>query len=610
MRSFVFLLAFLFINMKSFAQTQPEQKDSTEIYKDIESYSKKGKFTKFIYGLIFKPIDAIIPGKKGKVIPARKVIPKSYKEYEGKVIRKIEIKTLDPFGYSVKDTARTTDGFLPKAGNAVHLKSQNITIRNLLLIHKNQLFDSLLVKESERLVRTKSYVSEVAFSFKLTSKNSDSVDVYIIEHDRWSIIPRVAVSPEKLIVNLTDKNFLGLGHESQNEYAWYHTTGSSAFKINYFIPNIKNTFATSTLHYEIDQYGNFNKTIAVDRPLFSSFAKWAAGVYFSQYFSKDSIPLPDATFIQRRFRSNTQDFWAANSMQIFKGNSEDNRTTNFISSARYLRIHYLEKPPESLDTFHIYANEDFYLASIGISGRKYLEDKYIFNFGLTEDVPIGKVYSITGGYQIRNSIGRTYVGLRFAKGNYAPWGYLSVNLEYGTYYRASKAEQGTILAGLTYFTDLMEVGQWKIRQFIKPQVTIGTNRQSYESININETNGITGFNSLTLNGTDRLLIKFQTQFYAPWRWIGFRFGPYLTYSAGMLGDLLTNFTNSKVYSQIGLGVLIKNDYLVFGTFQFSISFYPSIPDIGQNIFKFNSVKTNDIGFRDFESGKPAVVAFQ
>ncbi|MBK8586027.1 MAG: hypothetical protein IPN88_11645 [Bacteroidetes bacterium] len=157
----------------------------------------------------------MIPGKKGKVKPARKVIPKSYKAYEGKVIRKIEIKTLDPFGYSVKDTTRTTDGFLPKAGNTVHIKSQNITIRNLLLIHKNQIFDSLLVKESERLVRTKSYVSEVAFSFKLTSKNSDSVDVYIIEHDRWSIIPRVAVSPEKLVINLTDKNFLGFGHESK-----------------------------------------------------------------------------------------------------------------------------------------------------------------------------------------------------------------------------------------------------------------------------------------------------------------------------------------------------------------------------------------------------------
>ena len=104
MRSIVFLLACVIINMKSFAQTQPEQKDSAAIYKDIESYSKKGKFTKFIYGLIFKPIDAVIPGKKGKVKPARKVIPKSYKEYEGKVIRKIEIKTLDPFGYSVKDT--------------------------------------------------------------------------------------------------------------------------------------------------------------------------------------------------------------------------------------------------------------------------------------------------------------------------------------------------------------------------------------------------------------------------------------------------------------------------------------------------------------------------
>ena len=171
---------------------------------------------------------------------------------------------------------------------------------------------------------------------------------------------------------------------------------SSAIKINYLVPNIKNTFATTNLHYEKDQYGNINKSIAIDRPLFSSFAKWAAGIYFSQYFSKDSIQSSDTTFSQRRFRSNTQDYWAANSTQIFKGNTETDRTTNFISAARYLRVHYLEKPDDQIDPLHLYSNQDFYLASIGITSRKYEEDKYIFNFGITEDVPFGQVYSITG----------------------------------------------------------------------------------------------------------------------------------------------------------------------------------------------------------------------
>lgn len=111
-------------------------------------------------------------------------------------------------------------------------------------------------------------------------------------------------------------------------------------------------------------------------------------------------------------------------------------------------------------------------------------------------------------------------------------------------------------------------------------------------------------------GTNRLLITSQTQLYAPWNFIGFHFGPFLIISLGMLGDEAAGFKNSKVYSQIGLGVLIKNENLVFSTFQISIAFYPSIPGKGRDIFKFNSFKTTDFGFRDFEIGKPATVVFQ
>ena len=60
----------------------------------------------------------------------------------------------------------------------------------------------------------------------------------------------------------------------------------------------------------------------------------------------------------------------------------------------------------------------------------------------------------------------------------------------------------------------------------------------------------------------------------------------------MLGDEITGFKNSEVYSQIGLGVLIKNENLVSNRFQLSISFYPLIPGIGHNVFKMNSYQDN------------------
>ena len=200
--------------------------------------------------------------------------------------------------------------------------------------------------------------------------------------------------------------------------------------------------------------------------------------------------------------------------------------------------------------------------------------------------------------------------MRASFGSYNEWGYLSSNFEYGTFFHESNAEQGVFTAGVNYFTGLFEMGKWKFRQFVKPQVTIGVNRFSYDSLTLNEGYGLDGFNSPALSGTNRLLFTLQTQSYSPWTFAGFHFGPYITYTLGMLGNSETRFKTSKIYSQLGLGVLIKNQNLVFNTFQLSISFYPLIPGIGQDIFKMNSFRTTDFGFRDFETGKPSNVIYQ
>ena len=217
---------------------------------------------------------------------------------------------------------------------------------------------------------------------------------------------------------------------------------------------------------------------------------------------------------------------------------------------------------------------------------------------------------MTGGYQFKNQTKRAYMGARVSMGYYYPWGYLSSNFELGTFIHSSKVEEGVFTAGLDYFTGLIKLGQWRFRQFIKPQLTIGINRFPSDSLTLNEDYGLNGFRTTALQGTSRLLVKIQSQFYAPWNFIGFRFGPFLSCSFGMLGQEETGFKKSRVYSQIGFGVLVKNESLILNTFQISLSFYPQIPGVGQNIFKINSFSTEDFGYRDFEIGKPSPVEFR
>jgi hypothetical protein len=587
-----------------------ENQDSTKLYTNIESYSRRNKLIKFFYRLIFRPIASEEPKKKIKKKSFTRLIQKPMRSFEGKVIRNIHIETLDPFGYSIADTIQVKQNFFLKGGNASHIKTQRNTIRNLLLIHKNQLYDSLLVKESERLVRRQSYVRDVSFYSVAASKNSDSVDIFIRELDKWSITPKIGASPSRVVVKLSERNFLGWGHESQNNYTWHHRTGADAFYTDYYIPNIKNTYISTALHYGTDEYNHKIMSFAIDRSFFSPFAKWAGGGIITQDIQYDSILVSDTSYIPQRFKTYTQDYWVGNSMQLFKGNTENNRSTNFISALHFIRTKYAEKPEEMYDLSHAYRPENIYLASAGISTRKYVQDKFIFNYGIPEDVPVGKVYALTLGYQEKNKTGRTYLSGRISFGNFFSWGYMSSNYEYSTYLRALKAEQGILSISIIYFTHLLEIGKWRFREFAKPQLTFGINRNSAEGLNINDGNGIDGFNSSDLIGTNRLLLKLQTQSYAPWNVIGFRFGPYLIYSVGMLSDAKTGFKRSKIYSQIGIGMLIKNDNLVFNTFQFSVSYYPSIPGYKQDVFKVNSFKSSDFGYRDFEIGKPSINGYQ
>ena len=310
------------------------------------------------------------------------------------------------------------------------------------------------------------------------------------------------------------------------------------------------------------------------------------------------------------FKFNAQDYWAGHSVQLFKGNSENNRSTNFISTFRFLRIRYLDKPADINDPQHFFANEDFLMGSLGISTRKYLQDKFIFKYGVTEDVPIGKVYSLTAGYQRKHDAVRLYLGGHVSSGDYYSWGYLSYNFEYGTFFNAGRAEQGVASAGINYFTGLFIIGKWKFRQFIKPQLIIGLHRFAYDSLTLNDGFGLDGFNSSSLSGSSRLQLLFQTQAYSPWNVIGFHFGPYLTFSLGRLGNEASGFRYSKAYTQVGFGVLIKNEHLIINTFQLSMSYYPTIPGKGQNVFKSNAFRTSDFGFRDFEIGKPMPVVYQ
>jgi len=603
---YLFIFLVLFSCHQSLAQDTTKTKEETKKYSKIQTYSNKYKVTRFIYKLIFEPIQK----SAVKTNAFRKVKKTKLRTFEGKIIRNIIITSFDPFGYTVNDSTETPKNFFLRAGNSLHLKTKKFAIKNLLLIKENQPLDSLLVKESERLIRSQSYVSELFLKANLISK--DSVDISIRILDSWSTVPELDLTNSQSTFSLNEKNFFGLGHEFSNSYSKNFIGVHDGFKTSYTIPNLKNTFVRTSLAYAIDFDQNYSTLLSLERPFYSTFTRWAGGISLRQVYGSEITVSPNQTILLQRYKANFYDYWGGHSVRIFKGNSEYERSTNFFTTARLYNKNFLENPFENIDNPGAYAKESLFLTSLGISSRKYIQDKYIFNFNVVEDIASGFSYVLTGGFQNKNYINRTYIGVKVALGNFFNFGYLGTYFEYGTYFNNGRMEESAAVFKANYFTNLEEIGSWKFRQFINPEIVIGMNRPNIitDRITLNGDSGINGFNSQSLFGTKKALINFQTQGYSPWKLTGFRLNPYFRYTIGLIGNENQGLLSSKLYSQIGLGIIISNDYLVFKSFQFSFSYYPNLPLDGGSLFKTNAIRTTDFGLENFGITKPELVKYQ
>src|SRR5688572_6664519 len=122
-------VSLLFFFSDGNCQKPDEARDSLKLYRDIESFSGKRKFTKFMHHIFFKSTPKRINIKKVKKKPYGKLIQKPYSTFEGKIIRNIEIETLDPFGYSIADTIVSNQNTFTMGGNKMHIKTQRAAIR-------------------------------------------------------------------------------------------------------------------------------------------------------------------------------------------------------------------------------------------------------------------------------------------------------------------------------------------------------------------------------------------------------------------------------------------------------------------------------------------------
>ena len=604
------LFLFFFICVISWegkGQTIEKKADSISIYQDINDLSKRNKFSRFVYKLIFREsalkAENLIPSKPKK---EEKIVKK---HQEGKIIRNITIETLDPFGFSVTDEKKLPKRKLEKFGNSVHLKTKEVTIRNIMLFRKHDKLDAKLLLESERLIRSQRYIREVTIVPVDIPKNKDSIDIKIRVLDSWTLIPTGSLSSTESSAKLTERNILGFGHLISGNIKNRFDTRERAVYAQYSINNIKDTYFRFDLDYANEFNNDSKRSININRPFYSVIAKNAGGFYFENSLRTEQFPVLDTISLQN-VSYDFQEYWYGRAFKINSKSNPERYFTNLILALTYNQKVFGRMPEATLDPSNYFSNEKNWIGMIGVSKQKFYQDTFVFNYNITEDIPYGENIALIIGHQEKNSNSRMYTGLSVSYGKKYSFGYASGFAEWGSFYDAGFTEQTTFRLGLNYFSPLINLGSWRFRQFIKPTYVWGNNRdESFKDrLIFFEEDGLPGFNS-RLNGTQKWTLSFQTQSYIPGSWYGFRFSPYLNMTLGSLANKKALFS-SKVYSKFSIGALINNDFLVFNSFQISFSYYPTIPFEGDGINKFNSLENTNLSLYDFQLSKPAYIRYE
>jgi hypothetical protein len=588
------------------------EKDSI-MFTRLKKRLSKNKILNSIYDALFR--DVYNQNSSGQEIVQVEENP--FRDYEGRVIRKIYVKRLSVFGENISDTTRTAEG-IDRFLNSLHVNTKESVIRkSFLMFDVGDIINADRMRDNERLMRRSSILHDARILVLPDSKYPNLVDILVLTQDIWSLLPDAGFNNFKdFYIGVNQVNFRGLGHSWRNNfYLNYNQKPALEYYTQYTIPYIGRTFITGQAEVELRRLNN-NYAIRFFRPFLTPEMKLAGG--FEASHSRNLVNTirgedgstyrdTDSTFLTFPLNRNYLDLWLAYAFKVPFLSEEIQKRSRFVLGARISDISYTVRPEVTADTNQLFRNRREYLVGLGFSNRRYKRDFLIYGFGITEDVPYGYLASVVTGYENSDAYGkRYYTGIKLAKGQYiGSAGYIYGLLNAGAY---TNGTSGLSIES-NYFSTLHAFRQrTQIRHFVNLRYAYGTNRYTGEYVNVNRENGILDANSDRLWGTTKLGIGYQIVFFSRLNFVGFRIAPFFQTDFAFVSPKNQQLLNQVPYTGIGVGIRLRNENLTFNTFQLKFTFFPNVPDVQKLNFAFSD--TYNLRLRDFDISAPEIVPFR
>lgn len=527
------------------------------------------------------------------------------------LIENINIENIDIGGPSLEDGKNWKPGIFGRIGNALHPKTRIWVIRNILLFNEGEELNSWKINESERLLRKTGYFYDAKIKIEYADEPG-KVNINVLTKDKWTLYPQISYNPKNKngYAGFQDINFLGFGHLAELNVTHNEDTYIGwGFESGYTISNIKGSFVDAAIKLESNHKSNMLQ-INFTRPFFTVNTRWAGGLDFT--WQHDDLRFIDGdnkiNLIPHSFDS--QDLWLGRSIPVWFGGKDFRDNSSFIISGRYFRKHYRLRPVVLPDSNRIFENNRQYLFSFGFINREYYKSYYVDNFGVTEDIPIGGLFSLTTGSDDREFYNRWYYGMQVIYSTtYNSVGYFSGNFEMGGYRYKNIWEQNAIRFDLIYHSPLFSKDEWKARFFLENNYLLGFNRFTGEQIYLDQQNGMPGFNELELPGTKRNILNLELRIFSPYAVLGFVIGGIAFADFGLISGPNKNLVSSRLYQGYGFGLRTQNESISETNYELAVVYNPYNPSISRADTEIIFSASFVIGSRDFNFDKPKTIDY-
>lgn len=553
--------------------------------------------SKFISRWVQKGMDAITkddPDTSEQAAFLKVHSENAFKKYNGRIIRRITVNRVG-FEQTVTDTAKKLASLGARLMNRTHINTKEWVIRDNLFIREGKPLDAFKVADNERYLRTLNFIQDARILVKRVPGSADSVDLEVVTRDVYTLSGGLDIgSLQHFKADVSEANLFGMGQKLKYTALLHQDRDPNfGYQVAYTKNSIGGSFTNLSAGYgtanpslydgQLEEHGYF---ISLDRPLPSSYAKFAGGATYAYRYTEYAYKnnRPDSLFY--KYGMHAYDVWAGYNITDRRTMNKGTRRNRKFISLRYARNVFYDVPYQVGDRFDpLFNNMQAILGQVTFFRQDFYKMNYVYGFGITEDIPYGYNLSLVGGWHRQLDLDRPYGGIKFDRYVVPKTGeFYRFYFRGGAFYNKYELQDAEILVGINMFSRLWQWKQTKARQYMRLSYAGIFNRKTSELLRVNNPFGLQSFSDGTIRGDQRLNYLSETYVYLPRKILGFSFAPFVLLNAVALVPEKEPFKKSDIFTGIGGGIRSRNENLVFGTIELRGIYFPRKVE-GQPAFK-------------------------